>query len=285
MKKTTTRVLATLGAGIFVASLAACATSPEEAPVAADCVPVAEFDTIVDGTLTVAAVQQLPGINVDVNTGDITGLDGVLLTKFADDNCLKLDVQPLAGAAAVAAMTEGKADVAGGGWYKTEARGEVLGQSETLWYDQAGIVAKSEVDSIDDLKGMKVGLVGGALFEAPLTEALGAENVVAYQSMDAIFQDLEAGRIDAGIGAGATLTIQVADRGNDELKVSTLDFDTNYEVLTTPGEPNYPYTKTNEALGDALNAFIGEAKEAGLIKDALAEYGITSDVALNGPAN
>ena len=206
----------------------------------------------------------------------------MLLTKFAEDNCLRLDVQPLAGAAAVAAMTEGKADVAGGGWYKTAARGEVLGQSETLWYDQAGIVSTDKLASIDDLTGKKVGVVGGSLFEKPLGEAIGAESVVSFQSIDAIFQDLEAGRIDAALGSSATLTIQLDDRGNETLKVSSLDPDPQYEVLTKPGEPNYPYTKSNEALGSALNNFIAESKTEGLIKETLAEYDITNQAALEG---
>lgn len=281
--KTSLRTLQVLLIGAFAASATGCAAS-QSAEVAADCKPAAQFDTITDGTLTVAAVQQLPGINVDVNTKKITGLDSVLLSKFAEENCLRLDVQPLAGAAAVAAMTEGKADVAGGGWYKTAERAKVLGQSETLWYDQAGIVSKTGLSSINDLKGKKVGVVGGSLFEKPLGSAIGAENVVSYQSIDAIFKDLESGRTEAALGAGATLTIQIKERGNDELKIFTLNPDPNYAVLTTPGEPNYPYTKTNDALGTAMNDFIKRAKTEGMIKDALAEYGITSQTALEGPS-
>lgn len=270
-----------LAAGLTLTATACGSDSTGNA--AGECTPVAEFDTTVTGTLTVAAIQQLPGIDVDVNTGKATGLDSVLLTSFAEQNCLKLDIQPLPGPAAVAAMTEGKADVAGGGWYKTAARGEVLGQSTTLWYDQVGIVAKEPVESIGQLQGRTVGVVGGSLFEKPLVDVVGADSVKAYQSIDQIFKDLEAGRIDAAMGAGATLTIQVADRGNDELRVSVLGADSAYPELTTPGEPNYPFTKTNTALGDALNAFIEESKESGIIAKTLAEYGITSEVALNGP--
>jgi polar amino acid transport system substrate-binding protein len=271
--KTSLRAIQIILVGVLAGSATACASN-QPAQVAADCKPVAKFDTVVNGTLTVSAVQQLPGINVDVNTKKITGLDSVLLTKFAEENCLRLDVQPLAGAAAVAAMTEGKADVAGGGWYKTAERAKVLGQSETLWYDQAGIVSKTGLSSINDLKGKKVGVVGGSLFEKPLGAAIGTDNVVSYQSIDAIFKDLESGRIEAALGAGATLTIQLKDRGNSELKISTLKPDPNYAVLTT----------SNEALGTALTDFIKHAKTDGLVKDALAKYGITSQTALEGPS-
>lgn len=276
------RVLVLFSVSTAALALSACGGANAEST-AADCEPAAEFDTVIDDTLTVAAVQQLPGIDVDVSTGELSGLDSVLLPRFAEENCLELDVEPLPGAAAVAAMTEGRADVAGGGWNKTEERGETLGQSETVWYDALGLVSLDGVDSIDALEGTQVGVVGGSLFEGPLADAIGSDNVVSYQSIDAIFNDLESERLDAAMGAASTLTIQVADRGSDELQVEELAPNPNYEVLTAPGEKNYPYTKDNEALGEALDDFIIRAKEEGLVREALAEYDITSEAALEGP--
>lgn len=180
-------------------------------------------------------------------------------------------------------MTEGKADVAAGGWYKTKERAKVLGQSTTVWYDQVGLVSKDGLSSIDDLKGKKVGLVGGSIFEAPATEALGKNSIVGYQSIDAIFKDLAAGRLDAAFGASATLSVQLKDRGSNDLTLERLPIDTNYPELTTPGEPNYPYTKSNKDLGKALDAFVEQAREDGTVKDGLAKYGITDPAALEGP--
>lgn len=247
-----------------------------------DCTPAAEFETINAGKLTIAGVQQLPGLNVDPVSGEVTGLDSVLLVGFAKANCLEADFQPLAGPAAVAALTEGKADVGGGGWYRTEARGEVMGQTDPIWYDQLAAFAKTEITSIDQLKDLKVGIVGGSVFEGPLTEAIGADHVTPYQSIDAIFEDVGAGRVDAGLGAGATTTIQVNERDLD-LVVSIIAPDPNFEALTAPGEPNYPFTKTNTALGEALNAYVQAAREDGTVERVLAEFGVTGDVALNGP--
>lgn len=276
-------------AGAFAMSLLALtACSSDSEPAAnddaapAECTPAAEFDTVVPGKLTVAGIQQLPGLDVDPVTNEVDGLDSVLLVGFAEANCLEVDFQPLPGPAAVAAMTEGKADIGGGGWYRTPERGEVMGQTDPIWYDQLAVFANEEISSIDDLQGKKVGIVGGAVFEAPLTEAIGANNVSLYQSIDAVFEDVIAGRIDAGMGAGATTTIQVAERGLD-LTVSTIAPDANYEKLTAPGEPNYPYTKSNTALGEALNAYVQEKREDGTVAEKLAEYGVTGDITINGP--
>lgn len=267
-------------------ALTACAgggsANGEKDELSAECVPVAEFETVAPGKLTIAGIQQLPGLDVDPVTQEIGGLDGVLLVGFAEENCLEADFQPMPGPAAMAAMTEGKADVGGGGWYRTPARGEVLGQTDPIWFDQPAVFAKNKVSSVRDLKGKKVGIVGGSVFEAPLSEAIGAENVALYQSIDSIFEDVIAGRIDAGIGAGATTTIQVNDRGLD-LVVSVLAPDSEFAVLTAPGEPNYPFTKSNTALGEALNAYVEAARKDGTVERILAEYGVTGDVAINGP--
>lgn len=285
MSKKPLKPLALAGAiALAGMTLTACANSSDaatDAP-AADCVPVAEFDTVNSGKLTVAGIQQLPGLDIDPVSKDVQGLDSVLLVGFAEENCLEVDFQPLPGPAAMAAMTEGKADIGGGGWYRTAARGEVMGQTDPIWYDQLAVFSKNKIASVDELKGKKVGIVGGSVFEAPLTEALGADGVALYQSIDAVFEDVIAGRIDAGMGAGATTTIQVKDRGLD-LVVSILAPDSAYAVLTAPGEPNYPFTKTNTALGEALNAYVQAAREDGTVEAELAKYGVTGDIALNGP--
>ncbi len=285
MSKKSLKPLALSGAiALTMLTLTACASSDTgttDAP-AADCVPAAEFDTVAAGKLTVAGIQQLPGLDVDPVSKEVRGLDSVLLVGFAEENCLEVDFQPLPGPAAMAAMTEGKADIGGGGWYRTPARGEVMGQTDPIWYDQLAVFSKSEIASVDELKGKKVGIVGGSVFEAPLTEALGADGVALYQSIDAVFEDVIAGRIDAGMGAGATTTIQVKDRDLD-LVVSILAPDPAYAVLTAPGEPNYPFTKTNTALGEALNAYVQAARADGTVERELATYGVTGDIAINGP--
>ncbi len=285
MSKKSLKPLALSGAvALSMLTLSACAsadTGTTDAP-AADCVPAAEFDTVTAGKLTVAGIQQLPGLDVDPVSKEVRGLDSVLLVGFAEENCLEVDFQPLPGPAAMAAMTEGKADIGGGGWYRTPARGEVMGQTDPIWYDQLAVFSKGEIASVDELKGKKVGIVGGSVFEAPLTEALGVDGVALYQSIDAVFEDVIAGRIDAGMGAGATTTIQVKDRGLD-LVVSILAPDPAYAVLTAPGEPNYPFTKTNTALGDALNAYVQAARADGTVERELASYGVTGDIAINGP--
>ncbi|MGK2319619.1 substrate-binding periplasmic protein [Gordonia rhizosphera] len=233
------------------------------------------------GVLKVAAVQQLPSVDVSPN-GDVQGIDSTLLPDFAMQACLTIAWQPLAGPAAVSALSEGKVDIGAGGWYKTPARGKVVGQTDTVWYDSPAIVSNSGYRSIESLSGKKIGVVGGSLFEAPIKEAVGDNNVVVFQSIDAVFQELASGRIDAGLGSGAVLTHQVSTR-NSDAKVETLSPDARYPKLTSPGEPNYPYTKSNTELGAALNSFITAAREDGTVRDALEQNGLSAPSYFTGP--
>lgn len=239
-----------------------------------NCEPRWDFETIVPGTLTIAAVQQMPATDINPTTGELSGLDTVLLEEFSALNCLKADWQPMSGVALGAALTEGVADVGAGGVFKSEKRGEVFGQTTPTWFDSLGVLAKDEIKSPTDLKGKKVGLIGGAFFEADLIDLIGQDNVVPFQAIDGAIEDLLAGRIDAIYNSGGVLAYLKETRGLDDFKVSLMKFDEAYPVLTAPGEPNIPFTKTNIALGAALDEFLAEKHKDGTIVNTLAELGI-----------
>lgn len=270
-----------VGAGcVFALCVSACGGGSDNA-VPENCTSAWNFSTVKDGTLKVAAVQQLPSVDVSP-TGDVEGIDSQLLPEFAKQACLNIDWQPLAGPAAVSALSESQVDIGAGGWYKTPARGEVVGQTDTVWYDSPGIVSRSGFDTIESLNGKKVGVVGGSLFEAPMKAAIGSGNVSVFQSIDAVFQELASGRIDAGLGSGAVLVHQ-KDARDADVEIKLLAVDPQYPELTTTGEPNYPFTKANTELGEALNSFITRARADGLVERALQDNGLSGATYLDGP--
>lgn len=69
--------------------------------------------------------------------------------------------------------------------------------------------------------------------------AIGSGNVSVFQSIDAVFQELASGRIDAGLGSGAVLVHQ-KDARDADVEIKLLAVDPQYPELTTTGEPNYP---------------------------------------------
>lgn len=240
---------------------------------AADCKPEWNFETIEKGKLIVASVGTLPYVDIKPGSPEAGGIDGSFYTEFAKRACLSVDFRGLGGPAAVAAMTEKQADVAAGGWYATPERAQSIGQTTPVWFNYNGIVSSSGLDTVESLQGKTVGVVGGSVYVAPLEKAVGSDRVKQYQTADAILQDLKAGRIDAGVGTAVEMGYQVQARKDSDLKVVPLQLDEKYPELTKGGQVNFPHTKDNTALGQALEDYITKIQGDGTVKKVLVEYG------------
>lgn len=265
-------VVALVASGALATSLTACTqSSTNSSPT--DCDPEWSFETNQPGKLIVASVGTLPYVDIQPGSSEAEGIDGSFYTDFAERACLTVEFRSLGGPAAVAAMTEGQADVAAGGWYATPERAESIGQTSPVWFNYNGIVSSDELDSVESLQGKNIGVVGGSVYVAPLEEAVGDNRVKQYQTADAILQDLKAGRIDAGVGTAVEMGYQVQARNETGLTVVPLEQDEEYPELTTGGEVNFPHTKDNAELGQALEDFIQKIQGDGTVEAVLAEYG------------
>jgi polar amino acid transport system substrate-binding protein len=270
----TTRPL-TLAASAALAALSLTACTQSTSTVAEGCTPEWNFSTINEGKFTVAAVGALPYVDIKDNGASAAGIDGAFYTEFAKRACLTLEITQLGGPAAVAAVTEGRSDAGAGGWVATEERGKSIGQTDPVWRNLNGIASTDGLDSIEALTGKTVGTVAGSIYVEPLGTAVGKDAVKQYQSIDAAFQDLKAGRIDAVMGTAVELAYQAKVRGEDSLQVKTLEPDTANAALTEGGNINFPHTKTNTELTAALNAFIKDIQANGTVAKVLSEYGAT----------
>ncbi len=271
------RILSATIATGFILFASSCGNSESDAENNEfDCDPQWEFDTIESGYLSVAAVNNPPSIYVDPDTGEAEGFDADILPEFAERNCLEIRWIPLAGAAAVAAMTEGRADLGSGGWAITEERGEVIGQfEEPVYYNSGAILASEEYTSIEDLEDLTVGVEGGSIYQDAARDALGSDNVRVYQSVEAQIGDLHAGRLDAVLAQSLQMNYQAEQRGLlDEYQVTTLPPDDEYPDITGFTTSNYPFTKNNTELGEAIQEYIAEIKESGEFEEILLSYGL-----------
>src|SRR5690554_1637026 len=123
------RSLSIGGAAVLMAGMLAGCSSSSTSAVESDCQPQHEFDTVQPGVLTVATYDYPPYTLIE-GPDAITGLEGDLLTEFAERQCLELDIQSSGGAGAVIPSVEtGRADVGAGDWYRTEARSKVVRMS------------------------------------------------------------------------------------------------------------------------------------------------------------
>jgi polar amino acid transport system substrate-binding protein len=273
--KRISRVIGVACASVLsVSALAACGGGGST--VAEDCKPKFEFPTITQGTLTIATYDAMPYFGqVD---GGQQGIDADFLNAFAADACLKPEwtVSPAAGV--IQSVASGRADVAAGGWYATEERGKTVAQTDPTYVELPTIFAKTATSSAKDLVGQPVGTVTGFTWNEEL-KALGAD-VKEYQSADAALNDLSADRIKYAVLGGIDAPYLLKQNAAYESIVPTLmDPDPDVNASVNPSLPNYPHTKDNTALTEALNKQIKEYHESGKEAEILKKYNLDEALA------
>lgn len=279
------RFLAGITMAISMVGLTACGGMSEAKTIADKCVPEWEFPTLEKGKLKMAAMVSPPFIDVRPGSKEGGMIEGELLALFAERSCLEPVYEALDGTAVVAAITEGRADIANGGWYRTEARGKTMGQTEPYLYEYNALLSKEGYDSIDDLKGKIVGVQTGSLYIEPLSQVIGAQNVRQFTSVDAIVRDIEAGRVDASLTTENKTKYQLKAAGrSDDLQLLVLKPNDQYPVMTQPGQSNWLHPKTNTSLTKALDSFIADISTDGTLRETAAKYGITSDLNFSAAA-
>lgn len=241
-----------------------------------DCTPEWEFDTISSGTLTVFGPDYPPLFTYDGST--MEGVDGEILTGFAEAACLTTTPTVVPAASVIEGVRGGQADVAAGGWYPTEERAEVVGQTDPVYGDPVVIVGIDPSDDLSDYEGKAVGTTQGYLWTDDIV-AWAGDNAKLYQSPDAVFQDLLNGRLDAALMAVNEASYRLEQNPGTELSyvlAAPVDFIT---ATTNPAVTDFPYTKENTALGDALNEYVSGLRESGELADLLEKYGIDPSAA------
>lgn len=274
------RPLAIGGAALIAAtSLVAC-SGDGGSTASDDCVPAHEFETIAPGELTVASYDYYPATLID---GDaLTGIEGDLLTEIAERNCLTLTVSSAGGASAVIPSIEtGRADVGSGNWLRTNEREEIVNLSLPIWTDVQAVVSLDGITSDELGDGYRVGSVAGNLWNDDMQAWLG-DDFVIYQDDEAIYGDLEAGRIDALLASGGSAIGRFDSNPIEGAEVIPVEPNENVASFEQPGQVMWPTSKDNQALTDALDAMIEELRADGTIAAVVEEYGLDPEVAEPG---
>lgn len=238
-----------------------------------DCTPKGEVETVKEGTLTVATAENPPV--VITSGGKFDGLEPILIEKFAADYCLALQVDTMSFAATIPALQSGRADMAAGGYYRTAEREKVVDLSAPIWLDQLGIIAKTKIDTIDGLDGMKVGTVDGYLWVPDLQKLLGSDLTV-YPSNVEMKADLDAGRIEVAVDSMSLAS------GYEGYESAAAQPDDRVASTIEPAQVGWPYAKGNASLGGALDGAIAEWHDDGSIATALDESGLPASLADTG---
>jgi ABC-type amino acid transport substrate-binding protein len=257
--------------------LMAAAAAGRARPAAGQADPV--WDRIVrEKKLRVHAVQFPPQTYRDQDGGEWKGFDADVFRYVAKQLGLELEVVWTTTAAMIPTLTAGRSDI-GVAVYKTPEREKVV--DFTVPYKWVGdhVIVHAEdkqITGLEQLKGKVVGAPRGTAEEQAarqIHEAGYAREVRIHDSVDAMFRDLTAKRVDAVIYQ--TIYYQWLQTRNPDLKGRlAFEVDPKFFGRTERSPSQFPLAKGARRLADAVNKVIVEMRENGEMARIFGKYGV-----------
>lgn len=280
------KALSLMTAAALVLSLAACgstassaasseAASPEAASSdaasseaasseAASETETAELSTVEPGKLIMSTNAAFPPYEMTTDSGEFEGIDIETAQAIADKLGLELQIDDMDFDAALLAVQQGKADMVMAGVTVTDERQNVMDFTDSYATGIQSIIVKedSDIASVDDLAGKKIGTQRGTTGYLYCSDDFGDENVVAYDNGLTAVQMLNNGQVDCVVIDNAPAKEFIA--ANPGLKL----LDTAYV------EESYAISvgKGNTELKDAINTALEELKADGTLQAIVDKY-------------
>ncbi len=280
------KALSLMTAAALVLSLAACgstassaasseAASPEAASSdaasseaasseAASETETAELSTVEPGKLIMSTNAAFPPYEMTTDSGEFEGIDIESAQASADKLGLELQIDDMDFDAALLAVQQGKADMVMAGVTVTDERQNVMDFTDSYATGIQSIIVKedSDIASVDDLAGKKIGTQRGTTGYLYCSDDFGDENVVAYDDGLTAVQMLNNGQVDCVVIDNAPAKEFIA--ANPGLKL----LDTAYV------EESYAIGigKGNTELKDAINTALEELKADGTLQAIVDKY-------------
>ena len=280
------KALSLMTAAALVLSLAACgstassaasseAASPEAASSdaasseaasseAASETETAELSTVEPGKLIMSTNAAFPPYEMTTDSGEFEGIDIETAQAIADKLGLELQIDDMDFDAALLAVQQGKADMVMAGVTVTDERQNVMDFTDSYATGIQSIIVKedSDIASVDDLAGKKIGTQRGTTGYLYCSDDIGDENVVAYDNGLTAVQMLNNGQVDCVVIDNAPAKEFIA--ANPGLKLlDTAYVEESYAIGVGKG---------NTELKDAINTALEELKADGTLQAIVDKY-------------
>lgn len=275
------KALSLMIAAALVLSLAACgstassaasseavssdaASSETASSEAASETETAELSTVEPGKLIMSTNAAFPPYEMTTDSGEFEGIDIETAQAIADKLGLELQIDDMDFDAALLAVQQGKSDMVMAGVTVTDERQNVMDFTDSYATGIQSIIVKedSDIASVDDLAGKKIGTQRGTTGYLYCSDDFGDENVVAYDDGLTAVQMLNNGQVDCVVIDNAPAKEFIA--ANPGLKL----LDTAYV------EESYAIGigKGNTELKDAINTALEELKADGTLQAIVDKY-------------
>lgn len=224
----------------------------------------AELSTVEPGKLIMSTNAAFPPYEMTTDSGEFEGIDIETAQAIADKLGLELQIDDMDFDAALLAVQQGKADMVMAGVTVTDERQNVMDFTDSYATGIQSIIVKedSDIASVDDLAGKKIGTQRGTTGYLYCSDDFGDENVVAYDNGLTAVQMLNNGQVDCVVIDNAPAKEFIA--ANPGLKL----LDTAYvEESYAIGDG-----KGNTELKDAINTALEELKADGTLQAIVDKY-------------
>ena len=270
------KALSLMTAAALVLSLAACgstassaasseaASSEAASSEAASETETAELSTVEPGKLIMSTNAAFPPYEMTTDAGEFEGIDIETAQAIADKLGLELQIDDMDFDAALLAVQQGKSDMVMAGVTVTDERQNVMDFTDSYATGIQSIIVKedSDIASVDDLAGKKIGTQRGTTGYLYCSDDFGDENVVAYDNGLTAVQMLNNGQVDCVVIDNAPAKEFVA--ANPGLKLlDTAYVEENYAIGVGKG---------NTELKDAINTALEELKADGTLQAIVDKY-------------
>ena len=224
--------------------------------------------TATEGKLIMATNAEFPPY--EYKEGDaIVGIDAEVAQLIADKLDLELEIADVDFDSIIPGVQSGKYDMGMAGMTVTDERKEKVNFSDSYATGVQVVIVKedSDIKSIDDLEGKKIGAQQGTtgyIYASDSVEngGYGEENVTGYQNGALAVEALKGGKVDCVIIDNEPAKAYVA--ANEGLKILDTEYVTEDYAICFAKENTELQTKVN----DALKALI----EDGSVKKVVDKY-------------
>lgn len=224
----------------------------------------AELSTVEPGKLIMSTNAAFPPYEMTTDSGEFEGIDIETAQAIADKLGLELQIDDMDFDAALLAVQQGKADMVMAGVTVTDERQNVMDFTDSYATGIQSIIVKedSDIASVDDLAGKKIGTQRGTTGYLYCSDDFGDENVVAYDNGLTAVQMLNNGQVDCVVIDNAPAKEFVA--ANPGLKLlDTAYVEESYAIGVGKG---------NTELKDAINTALEELKADGTLQAIVGKY-------------
>ena len=251
--------LTACGGSASTASSAAASSVAASSEAASTSAAAAELTTVEAGKLTMATNATFPPYEMTIE-----GIDVDTAQAIAEKLGLELQIDDMDFDAALLSVQQGKADIAMAGITVTDERMAVMSFSDSYATGIQSVIVPegSDIASVDDLAGKKIGTQRGTTGYLYCSDDFGEDAVVAYDNGLTAVQALNNGQVDAVVIDNEPAKAYV--ESNPGLKI----LDTSY------AEEDYAIgmNKSNTALLEAVNAALEELKADGTLQAIVDKY-------------